>query len=131
MTVLTGANGSFTFRGQVVARCRAWQLGIDKDALDDTCLGTHDRTYIEGLRGANGSAVILYDPDSPTVPPLLNRILQNNGAPDDIGLVLNSSTNQKLEVSAIITNQSTPMNTGEAVAVSITFQVTGPIGGGY
>ena len=128
---MTGANGALTFRGQTVSRCRSWSLNIQKDALEDTCLGTFDRTFIEGLRGATGSAVILYDPDSPTVPPLLNRILQNNGAAEDVGLVLNTLTNQKLEASVIITGQSTPMETGGVVAVSITFQITGPIGGGY
>lgn len=131
MAVLTGANGSLTFGGQTVARCRSWSLDISRDALDDTCLGSFDRTYIEGLRGATGSAVILYDPESPTAASLLNRILQNGATSDDIGFVLNTATSQKLECAALITSQSTPMSTGEAVAISVSLQVTGPISGGY
>lgn len=99
--------------------------------MDDTCLGTFDRTFIEGLRGATGSVVILYDPTNATVVSLLNRILENEGDTDDIGFVLNTATNQRLECSALITSQSTPMSTGEAVAVSVSLQVTGPISGGY
>lgn len=131
MAVLTGANGAFTRNGVENTRCRSWTLDISKDALEDTCLGLNDRTYIEGLRGSTGSTVILYDPDNSEVIALLNRILRNDVGTDEIGFVLNTRVNQKLEFSAIITNQSTPMTTGEAVAVSVSFQVTGPISGGY
>ena len=131
MAVRTGANGALTFRGQVVNRCRGWDLNIQRDAIEDTCLGTFDRTYVEGLRGATGSTAILYDPDDPAAVALLNRILQDGGAADDVGLVLNTLTNQKLEVAVLITGQDTPMNVGDVVAVSVNFQVTGPIGGSY
>jgi hypothetical protein len=131
MAVLTGANGAFTFNGQTVGRCRSWSLDISRDALEDSCLGSYNRTYIEGLRGATGSAVILYDPTNVVVASLLNRILQNGATSDDIGFVLNTATSQKLECAALITNQSTPMSTGEAVAISVSLQVTGPISGGY
>ena len=131
MAALTGANGSLTWEGQVVARCRSWSLDITKDALEDTCLGSFDRTYIEGLRGATGSAVILYDPAESTVISLLNRILQNESDSNAIGFVLNTRANQVLECSGLITSQSTPMSIGEATAISISIQVTGPIAGGY
>lgn len=131
MAIRTGATGGLTFRGQVVSRCRGWELSINKDALEDTCLGTFDREYIEGLRGATGSTTILYDPDDSVAVPLLNRILQNEEDPDAVGLVLNTPTNQKLDVAVLITSQSTPMQVGEIVAVAISFQVTGPIVGSY
>ena len=131
VAVLTGANGALTWEGQVVARCRSWSLDITKDALEDTCLGSFDRTYIEGMRGATGSAVILYDPSNPVVVSLLNRILQDESASNAIGFVLNTRANQKLECKALITSQSTPMSIGEATAVSVSLQVTGPITGGY
>jgi hypothetical protein len=104
---------------------------VTKDALEDTCLGVYDRTYIEGLRGATGSAVILYDPDDAAAVSLFNRILDDSGTADPIGFVLSTRTNKKLECNALITSQSTPMSVGEVVAVSISFQVTGPITGAY
>lgn len=131
VAVLTGANGALTWQGQVVARCRSWTLDIAKDALEDTCLGSFNRTYIEGLRGATGSAVVLYDPSDSTVVSLLNRILQDEVDSNAIGFVLNTRANQTLECNALITSQSTPMSIGEATAVSISIQVTGPIVGGY
>ena len=131
MAVLTGANGALTWEGQVVARCRSWSLDISRDALEDTCLGTLNRSYIEGLRGATGSAVILYDPSNYIVVALLNRILQDDVASNAVGFVLNTRASQKLACNALITSQSTPMSIGEATAVSISLQVTGPITGGY
>ena len=131
MAVLTGANGALTWEGQAIARCRSWSLDITKDALEDTCLGSFDRTYIEGLRGATGSAVILYDPANSLIVSLLNRILQDEADSNAVGFVLNTRVNQALECSALITSQSTPMAIGEATAVSISLQVTGPISGGY
>jgi hypothetical protein len=131
MAVLTGATGALTRNGQTFSRCRSWSLDVTKDALEDTCLGVYDRTYIEGLRGATGSAVVLYDPDDAVAVSLFNRILTNESYVDTIGFVLSTRTNKKLECNALITSQSTPMSVGEAVAVSISFQVTGPINGAY
>jgi hypothetical protein len=131
VAVLTGATAALTLNGQTVTRCRRWSLDIQKDSYEDTCLGTYDRTYIEGLRGATGSADILYDPDDAVTTSLLNRIFQDEGAADGLGLVLNTRTSTKLEFSALITSQSTPVSVGEAIAVSISFQVTGPITGSY
>lgn len=131
MAVLTGATGALTRGGQTISRCRSWSLDVTKDALEDTCLGVYDRTYIEGLRGATGSAVILYDPDDAAAVSLFNRILDDSGTADPIGFVLSTRTNKKLECNALITSQSTPMSVGEVVAVSISFQVTGPITGAY
>lgn len=131
MAVLTGANGALTWEGQVVARCRSWSLDISRDALEDTCLGSFSRTYIEGLRGATGSAVILYDPSNSTVIAMLNRILQDEEDSSAIGFVLNTRASQVLECRGLITSQSTPMSIGEATAISVSIQVTGPIIGGY
>jgi hypothetical protein len=132
MAVLTGAHGALTYQGQTVAHCRSWSLDISKDALETTCLGTHNRVYIEGLRGATGSAVVFYDPLDTDSATLLNRIFLDDAAADGIGMVLDTRAGgKKLEFEALITSASTPMNTGEAVAVTIGLQVTGPITGGF
>ena len=62
MAVLTGAHGALKYEGRTVGKCRDWSLNINRDALEDTCLGENDRTYVKGLRGAAGSATMFYDP---------------------------------------------------------------------
>ena len=62
MAVLTGANGALKYEGKTVAKCRSWSLSVSRDALEDTCIGTDDRSYVKGLRGGSGSATVLYDP---------------------------------------------------------------------
>jgi hypothetical protein len=74
MTVLTGADGELLYGTTRVAKVRDWSLTVNKDAIEDTCLGDYDRTYVEGLRGTTGSATILYDPSKSTTNALLNTI---------------------------------------------------------
>lgn len=131
MAVLTGAHGALKLGGKTLAHCRSWSLDVSKDALETTCLGSFDRVFVEGLRGATGSAVIMYDPDDADSATLLNRIFLNEAPEDSVGMVLDTRTGKGLEFKALITSTSTPMNTGEAVAVSVSIQVTGPITGGF
>jgi hypothetical protein len=131
MPVLTGANGAMTYGGQPVTCVRSWSLDISRDALETTCLGVYDRTFVEGLRGATGTAVLLYDPASTNVVAILNRILANNAAANAVEFILNSASTQKLAFTALVVSTSTPMNVGEVVAVNATFTVTGAITGNY
>ena len=65
MAVLTGASGGLLFKGASAGCVRSWSLNLTKDALETTCLGERDRQYVPGLRGATGTADILYDPTGP------------------------------------------------------------------
>ena len=60
MAVLTGAQGALS-NGSTVAKVRSWSLTVNRDALEDTCIGSDDRSYVKGLRGASGNATVLYD----------------------------------------------------------------------
>ena len=56
--VLTGADGQLKYQGAVVGKVRDWSITVTKDALEDTSIGSYDRTYIGGLRGTTGSATV-------------------------------------------------------------------------
>lgn len=130
MSLVTGANGALHFRGVRVAKVRNFSLDVSRDALEDTALGDEDRTYIEGLRGATGSATILYVDDDATTREMLNSIFSSDGAAS-IELYLNTSTQRSLSCSAFLTQVGTPVSVGEITACSCSFQVSGKVGGGF
>jgi hypothetical protein len=130
MAVLTGAHGALKYEGRTVAKCRSWTLTINRDALEDTCIGQDDRTYVKGLRGATGSATILYDPSDANGTALLNSIF-NNDASDDVEFVFNSSASGSFKCKALLTTVNPSVNVGDVQAVSVSFQVSGAIEGRY
>lgn len=131
MAVVTGSNGEFRYRGTRVAKCRNFSLDIARDALETTTVGSYDRSYIEGIRGATGSATVLYDPDDFATVDLINSILQNGDNIQGISLVLNTTTGNTLEFQALVTQVSVPVSVGEVTACSVSFQVSGPIEGSF
>lgn len=131
MAVLTGNSGELRYRGMRIGKCRNFNIDISRDALETTVLGTFDRTYVEGLRGATGSATILYDEEDSATIDLLNSIFRNDDGPQSVAMVLNSSTNKVLQFQALLTQVGTPVSVGEVVACSLTFQVSGPLEGTF
>ena len=129
MAVLTGANGALKYEGKTVAKCRSWSLSVSRDALEDTCIGTDDRSYVKGLRGASGSATVLYDPADAAGVALMKSIFNNN-ASDDVEFVFNTSGGQ-FKCTALLTTINPSVSVGDVQAVSLSFQVSGPIEGRY
>ena len=129
MAVLTGANGALRYEGRTVAKCRSWSLSVSRDALEDTCIGTDDRSYVKGLRGASGSATVLYDPNDTVGVSLINSIFDNN-ASDAVEFVFNTSGGQ-FKCTALLTTINPSVSVGDVQAVSLSFQVSGPIDGRY
>ena len=130
MAVLTGAHGALKYEGRKVGKCRDWSLNINRDALEDTCLGNDDRTYVKGLRGASGSATVLYDPVDSNGAALLNSIFDNTSS-DDVEFVFNEPSGNAFKCKAFLTSISPAVTTGDIQAVAVSFQVTGPIEGRY
>ena len=130
MTVQTGADGQLRYNNKVVARCRDWSLSVNKDALEDTCLGAYDRSYVEGLRGTTGSATVLYDPSDETANEMLNSVF-TNGQSIAMDFVLSRSNSRDFACSGFITSVSPSVSVGAATACSISFQVSGSTSGGF
>ena len=130
MAGLPGAHGALKYEGRTVAKRRSWSLNISRDALEDTCIGQDDRTYVKGLRGATGSATVLYDPTDSNGSALLNSIFNNN-ASDDVEFVFNNPSGSRFSCKAFLTTISPTVSVGDVQAVSLSFQVSGPIDGRY
>lgn len=130
MAVLTGATGALRYEGQTVGKCRNWTLQIQRDALETTCVGEEDRTYVKGLRGATGSATVLYDPDDAPTRALLNSIFDNTSG-DTVEFVFNQPAGGRFQCEAILTTVNPSVSVGEVQAVALNFTVTGAIDGRY
>lgn len=131
MAVITGSGGQLRFNGTKVAKCRDFSLDVSRDAVEDTSLGVSDRTFVAGLRGATGSATIMYDPDDMATRDILNSILSDSGDAGQVEFILNATLGKTMTASALITQVGTPVSAGEIVACSVNFQVTGPIVGTF
>ena len=122
--VLTGADGQLKYQGAVVGKVRDWSVTVNRDSLEDTCLGDYDRSYVPGLRGTTGNATILYDPANVTANQFINSIF-GNSADDTVDFVFNRHDNQSFQCAGFVTNVSTSVSVGAVQAVSISFQVSG------
>jgi len=132
MSVRTGSNGQLRWRGAAVARVRSWSLNIEKNALETTPVGEFNRTYVSGLRGATGTADIMYDPEETSAVNLFNDVLNDSQEPlSSVEFVLDSGQSKELSGTAVLTNISTNVQVGAVTACSINFQVSGPVTGGF
>lgn len=132
MAVLTGKNGALTWNGTIIGKVRSWSLDVSKDALETTSLGIHDRTYTTGMRGATGSADLMYDPAEGQAVELLNSILSNDASvSQSVGFVLDSAGGKSLTCEAFLTAVSPSVSVGEIQACSVSFQVSGAITGSF
>ena len=135
MTVLTGADGELLYGTTRVAKVRDWSLTVNKDAIEDTCLGNYDRTYVEGLRGTTGSATILYDPSKSTTNALLNTIFATEDKTQTLTFKMNrngfTDGGGTFVCSGFLTSVSPSVSVGSAQAVSVTFQVSGAVNGNF
>lgn len=131
MAVQTGADGQLKYNNRTVAKVRDWSVTVQKDVIEDTCLGAFDRTYVEGLRGTTGSATVLYDPEDAAATELLNSIFQHGGLKAEVDFVLSSTTSRTFSCTGFITSVSPSVSVGAATACSVSFQVSGKPSGGF
>jgi hypothetical protein len=131
MAVQTGADGQLKYNNKIIGRCRDWSISINKDALEDTCLGSYDRSYVEGLRGTTGSATVLYDPSDATANAMLNSVLTNGEGESTMEFTLSKGNTRAFTCSGFITSISPSVSVGAATACSISFQVSGKPAGGF
>lgn len=127
MAILTGNSGEFHYKGLRIGKCRNFSLDISRDALETTGLGDFDRTYVEGLRGATGSAVVLYDETDAAVAGLVESIFRDTDGTQAVDMILNSTTGKAFRFQALVTQLGTSVSVGEVVACSLSFQVSGPL----
>ena len=130
--VKTGVDGQLKYKGKAIAKIRSWTLNINKELIDDSCLGANDRTFIPGLRTISGTANVLYDTEDDATGNLLNSIFSNSRNTQKVDFVFNrSSLEGRLECPAYITDMSMSVNVGAATACEISFTVSGEIEGRF
>ena len=131
MAVLTGADGKVMINGAQILKARDYTISVAKDALETSHLGSYDREYVEGLRGATGSMTILYDPTESTAVNLLQSILNTDGTSQTVDFVFTSQDNKKLVYSGFLTSVSQSVSTGAVQAASCNFQISGSTADGF
>lgn len=140
MTVLTGADGQLMYGSNILGKVSEFSISATRDALEDTCLGNFDRTYVEGLRGASGSATLYYDPSNQNANDFLNTIWLSQGeagynAPDEVTFKMNRQNyplaGGTFECTGFLTSVSPSVSVGAVQAVSIAFQISGKPSGKF
>lgn len=115
-----------------MGKVRSWSLSVNKDALETTNLGVNDRTYVTGLRGATGTADLMYDPTESGSLSLLNSIFSDDSSvTKTVGFVLDTASGKSLSCTAFLTSVSPSVSVGEIQVCSVAFQVTGAVSGGF
>ena len=128
--ILTGADGQLKHNGVIISKVRNWSLTVNKAAIETTTLGLYDRTYINGLRGATGSASLFFDPTDNEAVAFLNTIwTQNND--EKVEFVFDRVNNEDIDGEGFITSIGSSVSVGEAQACEIQFQFSGPVQGTY
>ncbi len=132
MAVLTGKNGALNWNGATVGKVRSWSMSINKDPLETTTLGVHDRTYVPGMRCSTGTAELMYDPSEGQATALLNSILgDGDDVSGSVSFVLDTAGGKSLSCSAFLTSVSPSVSVGAIQVCSVSFQVSGSISGGF
>ena len=119
---VTSTTGSFSITGldsAVVVRDAS--IDISRDTLETTNLGESSRTYVTGLRGASGSATLLYENS------LLNDVYAkiNTDSQSAITATLTLTTGKTIEGSVLITSVGSTVTVGDVTSTNVAFTFTG------
>jgi hypothetical protein len=128
--ILTGADGQLKHNGVVISKIRNWSMTANKAAIETTTLGLYDRTYINGLRGATGSASMFYDPSDAKAVEFLNTIFTQSSE-EKVDFIFDRLNNGEIEGQGFITSIGASVSVGEAQACEIQFQFSGPVNGTF
>jgi hypothetical protein len=123
MTV-TSTTGNFAITGlnsTVVVRDAS--IDISRDTLETTNLGESSRAYVAGLRGATGSATLLYENS------LLDDVYAkiNTDSQGGITATLTLTTGKTISGSVLITNVGSTVTVGDVTSTNVAFKFTGDL----
>jgi hypothetical protein len=119
---VTSTTGSFSITGldsAVVVRDAS--IDISRDTLETTNLGESSRTYVTGLRGATGSATLLYENS------LLDDVYAkiNTDSQSAITATLTLTTGKTISGSVLITSVGSTVTVGDVTSTNVAFTFTG------
>ena len=121
---VTSTTGNFAITGldsTVVVRNAS--LDISRDTLETTNLGESSRAYVTGLRGASGSATLLYENS------LLDDVYAkiNTDSQGNITATLTLTTGKTISGSVLITSVGSTVTVGDVTSTSVAFTFTGDL----
>ena len=122
---VTSASGSFTIAGMdTTVVVRDATVDIARDALETTSLSQYTRSYITGLRGATGSATLLYD--NTLLDDVYTNINNDNPPSITATLTLNDAVSPKvISGDVLITSVGSTATVGDITRTNVAFQFTG------
>ncbi len=121
---VTSTTGNFSITGldsTVVVRDAS--IDISRDTLETTNLGDSSRTYVTGLRGASGSATLLYENS------LLDDVYAkiNTDSQGAITATLTLTTGKTISGSVLITSVGSTVTVGDVTSTNVAFTFTGDL----
>ena len=121
---VTSTTGNFAITGldsTVVVRDAS--IDISRDTLETTNLGESNRAYVTGLRGATGSATLLYENS------LLDDVYAkiNTDSQGSITATLTLTTGKTISGSVLITSVGSTVTVGDVTSTNVAFTFTGDL----
>ena len=134
----TGRTGSIEVAGDIIMKCRDWSLEATVELLSTNTIDTSANTFVPGVKGATGSATLLYyrkQSNDPATHRDASWIMNKSGllrkgsieTNDRAFFVLNVGTDPKDDISfyGYVTSIGVTVSTGELCTVPINFTVDG------
>jgi hypothetical protein len=136
MGFFTGRSGSLVFDGKPVAKIRDWSVETTVELLSTNAIDSTVNTFTPGIKGATGSATLIYyrlEPGESTTltqfTALLSKIMKTGASTtnDKVYLELNAGggTSDDIKFWAYITSAQVGVSTGELSTVPIQFTMDG------
>jgi hypothetical protein len=136
MGFYTGRTGSLAFGGKPIAKIRDWSVDTTLELLSTNTITSAVNTFTPGIKGATGSATLMYyrleSGESATLnqfTTLLSKIMKGGAITesDRVFLELNvgGAAEDDIKFNAYITNAQVSVSTGELSVVPIQFTMDG------
>jgi hypothetical protein len=136
MGFYTGRTGSLVFGGKPVAKIRDWSLDTTVELLSTNTIYSAVNTFTPGVKGATGSATLMYyklEPGESTTfnqfTSLLSKVMKGGAiqTTDRVLLELNvgGDAADDIKFNAYITSAQVSVSTGELSVVPIQFTMDG------
>jgi hypothetical protein len=136
MGFYTGRTGSLVYNSKPVAKIRDWSLETTVELLSTNTIDSTTNTFTPGIKGASGSATLLYyrlEPGESSgleeFTALLSKVMKTGAAStsDRVYLELNAGgdVSDDIKFYAYITSAQISVSTGELSSVPIQFTMDG------
>lgn len=136
MGFYTGRSGSLVYNGKSIAKIRDWSLETTVELLSTNTIDSTSNTFTPGVKGATGSATMMYyrleSGESSTLnqfTDLLSKVMKGGAVQetDRVYIELNVGGDSKDDIKfyAYITSAQVSVSTGELSVVPIQFTMDG------